>query len=96
MLDLPKQFVLHSLRHTFGTRLGEAGTDAFTIMRIMGHSTITVSQRYVHPAPETLGNAFLALEVAAKTAESKRQAENLPDVTTIFTTLREAAEGRVQ
>ncbi len=45
-LNLPKDFVFHSLRHTFGTRLGEAGADAFTIMRLMGHSTITVSQRY--------------------------------------------------
>jgi hypothetical protein len=29
----------------FGTRLGESGADAFTIMRLMGHSTVTVSQR---------------------------------------------------
>ena len=27
------EFVLHSLRHTTLTRLGEAGADAFTIMR---------------------------------------------------------------
>jgi integrase len=31
-LDLPDEFVLHSLRHTFGTQLGEAGANAFTIM----------------------------------------------------------------
>src|SRR5207244_10829343 len=65
VLGLPAEFVLHSLRHTFGTRLGEAGADAFTIMRIMGHSSITVSQRYVHPTPETMENAFVALELAA-------------------------------
>jgi integrase len=53
-MKLPKEFVLHCLRHTFGTRLGESGADAFTIMRLMGHSTVTVSQRYVHPTPETL------------------------------------------
>lgn len=53
-LKLPKDFVLHSLRHTYGTRLGETGADAFTIMKLMGHSTVTVSQRYVHPTPETL------------------------------------------
>ena len=54
IVELPAEFVLHSLRHTFGTRLGEAGADAFVIMRAMGHSTITVSQRYVHPTPETM------------------------------------------
>ena len=51
---MPSDFVLHSLRHSFGTRLGESGADAFTIMRLMGHSTVTVSQRYVHPSPEAL------------------------------------------
>jgi integrase len=45
LLKMPADFVLHSLRHTFGTRLGESRADAFTIMRLMGHSTVTVSQR---------------------------------------------------
>jgi integrase len=31
-LDLPDEFGLHSLRHTFGTQLGEARANAFTIM----------------------------------------------------------------
>src|SRR6185437_11176036 len=46
--------------------------DAFTIMRIMGHSIITLSQRYVHPTPETTEKAFDALELASKTAEERR------------------------
>jgi len=50
----PGDFVLHSLRHTMLTRLGEAGVDAFTIMRIAGHSSIVVSQRYIHPTPEAV------------------------------------------
>ncbi len=49
-----EDFVLHSLRHTMLTRLGESGVDAFTIMRIAGHSSIVVSQRYIHPTPEAL------------------------------------------
>jgi integrase len=63
LLKLPADFVLHSLRHTFGTRLGEAGADAFTIMRLMGHSNVTVSQRYVHPSPEAVELAFERLTV---------------------------------
>jgi len=54
LLKVSEEFVLHSLRHTFGARLGEAGADAFTIMKLMGHSTITISQRYVHPSPESV------------------------------------------
>jgi hypothetical protein len=38
--------------------LGESGADAFTIMRLMGHSTVTVSQRYVHPSPEAVELAY--------------------------------------
>ena len=54
--------MIHSLRHTMLTRLGEAGADAFTIMRIAGHSSVTVSQRYVHPTPEGMERAFERLE----------------------------------
>lgn len=57
-LKLPEDFVLHSLRHTFGTRLGESGADAFSIMKLMGHSSITISQRYVHPSPEAIERTF--------------------------------------
>jgi integrase len=65
-LFLPDDFVLHSLRHTFLTRLGEAGVDAFTIMRIAGHSSITVSQKYVHPSDESMERAFERLEMSQK------------------------------
>jgi len=58
LLKMPSDFVLHSPRHTFGTRLGESGADAFTIMRLMGHSTVTISQRYVYPSPEALELAY--------------------------------------
>jgi integrase len=58
----PREFVLHGLRHTFLTRLGEAGADAFTIMKLAGHSSVTVSQRYVHPTPESCELAFERLE----------------------------------
>jgi len=44
------------------TRLGEAGADAFAIQKIAGHSSILVSQRYVHPTPERIETAFTALE----------------------------------
>ena len=59
---MPTDFVLHSFRHTYGTRLGETGADAFTIMRLMGHSTVTMSQRYVHPSPVAMENAVSQME----------------------------------
>jgi integrase len=62
VLGMSAEFVIHSLRHTMLTRLGESGAEAFTIMRIAGHSSVVVSQRYVHPSPESLENAFERLE----------------------------------
>jgi len=61
-LKLPANFVVHSLRHTMSTRLGEAGADGFTIMKIAGHSSVTASERYLHPAPEGTERAFERLE----------------------------------
>jgi len=75
-LKLSEEFVVHSLRHTMLTRLGKAGADAFTIMKIAGHSSVTVSQRYVHPTPEGMERAFERLQElnASKLDEAKREA----------------------
>jgi len=78
-VGLGRDFVIHSLRHTMLTRLGESGVDAFTIMRIAGHSSITVSQRYVHPSPETVERAFERLQLSGESAEN--QAKRLPPAT---------------
>jgi len=56
-------FVLYSLRHTMLTRLGEAGAEAFAIQKIAGHSSVLISQRYVHPTPEAIENAMGRLEL---------------------------------
>jgi hypothetical protein len=47
-----------SLHHTMPTRLGMLGVDAFSIMKIGGHSSITISRRYVYPSPESVERAF--------------------------------------
>jgi hypothetical protein len=39
-LKVPPEFVIHSLRHTMLTRRAQAGADAFTIMKIAGHSSV--------------------------------------------------------
>lgn len=38
----------HDCRHTFGTRLGEAGLERHDIMALMGHDDYRSSHRYVH------------------------------------------------
>jgi integrase len=85
-LKMPGVFVLHSLRHTYGTRLGEAGADAFTIMRLMGHSSVTVSQRYVHPTPEALERVVERLEALNQSAMAKLPASQNRVLPTTFPT----------
>ncbi len=38
---------LHRLRHTFGTRLLEAGADIETVRDLMGHADIATTGRYL-------------------------------------------------
>ncbi len=59
---IEEPFVPYCFRHTYGTRLGECGADAFTIQKLMGHSSVLISQRYVHPSPEQATNAVKRLE----------------------------------
>ena len=58
------EMVLHSLRHSFGTRLKEAGADVFDIMKIMGHSTPQMPARYVKTSSERVGSVFARLNEA--------------------------------
>ncbi len=53
-LSKVRAFVLYSLRHTFLTRLGESGCDTWTLAQIAGHSSITISARYVHPSQDAV------------------------------------------
>ena len=66
-MGLPWDAVLHSTRHTALTDFGAAGADAFTIQEIAGHASVTTSQRYVHPLPETIQRAVARLEQYRKT-----------------------------
>jgi integrase len=53
-LSRVRPFVLYSLRHTFLTRLGESGCDAWTLARIAGHGSVGMSARYVHPSEDAV------------------------------------------
>ena len=53
-----KSFEPYCLRHSALTRLAEAGCDAFTLARIAGHSSITITQRYCHPQADAIERAF--------------------------------------
>jgi integrase len=52
-------FVPYILRHTALTRLGEkADGDVFALAKIAGHSSIAITQRYVHSQAEAINQVF--------------------------------------
>jgi integrase len=67
-------WVLYAFRHTFLTRLGESGCDAWTLARIAGHSSIAISNRYVHPSENAIQNAMSRLG-GYKIGHSQKSAE---------------------
>jgi len=75
------RFRLHDLRHTFGSRLGMAGTDLKTIMEIMGHKTSKVAMRYQHPMPDHKLEAVKILDrVPSKITTMKKRESRIVNI----------------
>jgi integrase len=70
--DARKRVVFHTLRHTFASWLVQKGTPLYTIAELMGHSTIEMTQRYSHLAPDNLRGAALGLQ-GALTKNSEKE-----------------------
>lgn len=55
--DRREKFVFHNLRHTAASYLIQNGVDLYTVKEILGHSTITLTERYSHLADQSLKQA---------------------------------------
>lgn len=52
----------HDLRHTFATRLAQAGVDLYKVQKLMRHKTPLMTQRYAHHYPESLRDGVEVLD----------------------------------
>jgi integrase len=78
-----KDFRFHDLRHTAATRMADAGADAFTLARILGHSDIRITHRYTHATDAAFRRAVENLDGKSDfgnvlATKQKRQASDLP------------------
>jgi integrase len=50
--DAGVAFVMYDFRHTWATRMVESGCDIVTLAAMLGHSSLRMVMRYVHPTAE--------------------------------------------
>ena len=62
---IEKHIRFHDLRHTYGTLLVQAGVDVRMVQELLGHSTMRMTQRYVHLAAEP-GDAVKGFKLGPK------------------------------
>lgn len=75
-----KPFEIYCMRHSFLTRLAESGCDAFTLAKIAGHSSITITSRYCHPAQDAVDRAFQVMAGSLKVVtDGGHQQKGLPE-----------------
>ncbi|HME44591.1 MAG TPA: site-specific integrase [Syntrophorhabdales bacterium] len=67
-------FTFHGCRHTFGTRLGQAGKNSRQIGELMGIKSENVLRRYTHFSVESLRGVVVDLERKRAEKKSKKQA----------------------
>jgi integrase len=64
--DRRQKVVFHSLRHTYASWLVEGGVDLYTVKKLMGHSTIAMTERYSHLGDRALESAVKVFEKSLK------------------------------
>jgi integrase len=76
--DRRKKVVFHTLRHTFASWLAIEGIPLYTIAKLMGHKSISMSERYSHLSPDHKKGAVNAVAAALrrhKIVEAKTEGE---------------------
>ncbi len=65
-----EDFRFYDLRHTFATRLVQAGIDIYKVGKLLGHKDIRMTQRYAHHYPENLRDGVELLDRSQNLSQS--------------------------
>lgn len=73
----PTGALVHALRHTFATTLIENGATAIEVMGLLGHASLSTTQRYLATRPDQLRAAVAANPLHARIADSTSRTQYL-------------------
>jgi integrase len=73
--DDRQRVVFHTLRHTYASWLVQNGVNLYTVQKLLGHSTISQTERYSHLAPSTMQDAVKVLERSIEAATNTTKDE---------------------
>ena len=79
-IEVPEGQLFHVLRHTLASHFMMNGGNILTLQRILGHSSLQMTMRYSHLAPDHLEearqlNPLTRLDLVARNAATKSAAE---------------------
>ena len=79
-----------AIRHTFATRLIQKGVDLYKLSKLLGHSSVTITERYANHCPESLRSGVQVLEergtaILEESVPPKKQEGTAPAYHTFIT-----------
>jgi integrase/recombinase XerD len=72
---LRKKATLHTLRHSYATHLLEAGVDVVTLQKLLGHSDLSTTARYLHLSTRQMQKLPNVLDLLGLPAKEKTEGQ---------------------
>jgi integrase len=64
--------VIHGYRHSYASRLVQLGVPLYSVQRLLGHSTLKMTERYAHLTPESFRQSAQLLDALVKSKDEAR------------------------